>query len=72
MCKSEDDAAKMAAQMKQISPSMMKLLQKGLVAAQAAAQAAQRAREWLASRQLLVLALVVLVIAILLRILGIM
>ena len=72
MCKSEEQAAVAAAQMKQMSPEMMRVMAKMLGAGQTALQAARKAREWLASRQALVLALVVLLIAVLLRVLGIM
>jgi hypothetical protein len=72
MCKSEEQAAQMASQLKKISPGMMKVMTAAAGAVQSGVQAMQQARTMLASRQLLVLAVAVLLVAILLRVLGIM
>lgn len=72
MCKSDEQAAIMATKMKEMSPEAMKVMVKLMALAQVAGQAAQKARAWLASRQVLVLALLVLFIAVILRLLGIM
>lgn len=72
MCKSEEQAAAMASQMKNMSPGMMKFMSQTAAVVQSGAHAAQQARQWLASRQALVLAVAVLLIAILLRVLGVM
>lgn len=69
---SEDQAATMAGQMKQMSPGMVKFMSRAAGVVASGAAAAQQARQWLASRQLLAVAVAVLLIAILLRVLGIM
>lgn len=69
---SEDQAATMAGQMKKMSPGMIKFMSQAAGVVGSGVAAAQQARQWLASRQLLALAVAVLLIAILLRVLGIM
>lgn len=62
----------MAAQMKQMSPGMVKFMGQAAGAVQTGLRAAKAAQQWLASRQLFVVALVVLLVAVLLRWLGLM
>lgn len=69
---SEDQAAVMATQMKRMSPGMMKFVTQAAGVVQSGVRAAQQARQWMASRTMLVLAVAVLLVAILLRIFGIM
>lgn len=69
---SEDQAAVVATQMKNMSPGMMKFMTQAAGVVQGGVRAAQQARQFLASRTMLVVAVAVLLIAILLRVLGIM
>lgn len=69
---SEQQATVMAQQMKSMSPRMMKFMTGAAGVVQTGLQAAQQARQVLGSQQLLVLAVAVLLLAILLRVLGIM
>jgi hypothetical protein len=69
---SEQQATVMAGQMQNMSPGMMKFITKATGVVQTGVQAAQQARQYLGSHQVLVIAVVVLLIAVLLRVLGIM
>lgn len=62
----------MVHQIKNMSPGMVKFMGQAAAVVQTGARAAQQAREFMASRQLLVLAVAVLLVAVLLRVLGIM
>ncbi|KAF6265915.1 hypothetical protein COO60DRAFT_1476709 [Scenedesmus sp. NREL 46B-D3] len=72
MCGNEQQAAVMASQMKKISPGQMRMLTKAAGVVQGGVQAARKAREWLAGNVVLVAAVVLLLVAILLRWYGIM
>jgi stage V sporulation protein SpoVS len=72
MCKDEQQAAALAAQFKKMSPSMVKLLTVGAGAVNTGLVYVKQARQLLASHALLVVALVVLLLALLLRWLGVM
>jgi hypothetical protein len=67
----QQKAALVAKQLKQMSPTQLRLMTKAAALAQAGAQRAHQAKEWLASRQVLVVAVVVLLLAVLLRWYGI-
>lgn len=69
---SEQQAEAMAAQVKSMSPTQMRMLTRAAGVVQAGVQTARKAREWLTSNVVLVVALVLLLIAVLLRWYGIM
>lgn len=62
----------MARQVQSMSDTQLKLMTKAAVTMQSAARGVQKARAFLASRAALVVAVVVLLIALLLRYLGVM
>jgi hypothetical protein len=68
----EEQAAVMATQLKKMSPGQMRMLTKAAGVVQGGVQTARKAREWLAGNLVLVFAVVLLVIAILLRWYGVM
>lgn len=68
----EEQAAVMASQLKKMSPGQVRMLTKAAGVVQGGVQTARKAREWLAGNLMLVAAVVLLLIAILLRWYGIM
>ena len=72
MCKDEAQAQGMAAQFKGMSDTQMKMMLKAANVVQGGARAVQRVREFVLSRTALMLALAVVLLAVLLRHLGIM
>jgi hypothetical protein len=72
MCRTEEQAAGMAAQVKKLSPGMVKFLSSAAGVVGTGTVAAQRARAFLASHQMLAIALAVLLVAVVLRWLGVM
>lgn len=72
MAGSETQAAAMAAQIKKLSPSHVRMISKVAGVVQGGVQVAQAIRQWVASNLIVVICIVVLVIAMLLRWCGIM
>lgn len=72
MAGSDQQAAAMAAQVKKLSPSHVRIISKAAGMVQGGVQLAQTVRQWVASNLVMVVCVVVLLIAILLRWYGIM
>lgn len=72
MTGSEDQAAAIAAQVKKLSPSHVRMISKAAGVVQGSVQVAQAIRQWVATNLVIVLCIVVLVFAVLLRWYGIM
>lgn len=72
MAGSESQAAAMAAQVKKLSPTQLRMIGSAAGVVQAGIHKAQLVRHWLSSNLVLVLCVVVLIIALLLRWFGVM